>query len=207
MEFDPRGPSPDERARERRAQQVYRRRMVLGVFLLALIILIIILVIACPGDTDETSTTSSATSETTSTSLIAATYTAVLTGDDSVPPVKTDSTGKLTLTYDPEVPELTFLLEIDGLSYHHIKKAIEDSYMPNMKRLIDERGYELSLVDCGVPSSTPACQAGILQGNNVNMPAFRWMDKENNRMVARVLSDRSPAAPPSDKCAVAAAGA
>ena len=116
MEFDPRGPSPDERARERRAQQVYRRRMVLGIFLLALIILIIILVIACPGDTDETGTTSTDTSQSTSTSLIAATYTAVLTGDDSVPSVKTDSTGKLTLTYDPEIPELTFLLEIDGLT-------------------------------------------------------------------------------------------
>lgn len=116
MEFDPRGPSPDERARERRAQQVYRRRMVLGLFLLALIILIIILVIACPGDTDETGATSTDTSQSTSTSLIAATYTAVLIGDDSVPPVKTDSTGKLTLTYDPEVPELTFLLEIDGLT-------------------------------------------------------------------------------------------
>jgi hypothetical protein len=39
-------------------------------------------------------------------------------------------------------------------------------------------------VDCGIPSSTPACQAGILQGNNVNMPAFRWLDKETNRMIS-----------------------
>ena len=54
MEYDPRDPSANDRTRERRAQQVYRRRMVLGVFLLALIILIIILVIACPGGTDET---------------------------------------------------------------------------------------------------------------------------------------------------------
>ncbi len=116
MEFDPRDPSTNDRERERRAKQVYRRRMVLGVFLLALIILIIILVVACPGGTDETGTSSTSTSESTTTSLIAATYTAVLTGDDSVPPVKTDSTGKLTLTYDPEIPALTFLLEIDGLT-------------------------------------------------------------------------------------------
>ncbi|MDX1435915.1 MAG: phage holin family protein [Anaerolineales bacterium] len=77
-----------------------------------------------------------------------------------------------------------FMLEIDGLSYHHVKKAIEDGYMPHMKKLMDEHGYQLSRVDCGLPSSTPACQAGILQGNNTNMPAFRWMDKENNRMVS-----------------------
>ena len=76
------------------------------------------------------------------------------------------------------------MLEIDGLSYHHIKKAVEDGYMPTIKRLIDEDGYQISRVDCGIPSSTPACQAGILQGNNDNMPAFRWMDKENNRMIA-----------------------
>jgi hypothetical protein len=127
MEFDPRDSSVSDRERERRARQVYRRRMVLGVFLLALIILIIILVIACPGGTDETGTTSTSASQSTSTSLIAATYTAVLTGDDSVPPVKTDSTGKLTLTYDPEVPALTFLLEIDGLTDTTVAAIYEGS--------------------------------------------------------------------------------
>ena len=76
------------------------------------------------------------------------------------------------------------MLEIDGLSYHHIKKAVEDGYMPTIKRMMDEDGYKISRVDCGVPSSTPACQAGILQGNNDNMPAFRWLDKESNRMIA-----------------------
>jgi hypothetical protein len=89
---------------------------VVAVFSLVLIILVVILVIACPGGSDETGTTSTESSETTSTSLIAATYTAVLTGDDSVPPVATESTGKLTLTYDPEVPALNFVLEIDGLT-------------------------------------------------------------------------------------------
>lgn len=127
MEYDPRSPSDNERARERRAQQVYRRRVVLGIFLLALIILIIILVIACPGGTEETGTSSTETSETTSTSLIAATYTAVLTGDDSVPPVQTDSTGKLTLTYDPDLPELSFLLEIDGLTDTTVAAIYEGS--------------------------------------------------------------------------------
>ncbi|MFC1923053.1 phage holin family protein [Chloroflexota bacterium] len=76
------------------------------------------------------------------------------------------------------------MLEIDGLSYWHIQKAVEDGYMPTIKKLIDEGGYEISRMDCGVPSSTPACQAGILQGNNANMPAFRWLDKETNRIIA-----------------------
>jgi uncharacterized membrane protein YvlD (DUF360 family) len=76
------------------------------------------------------------------------------------------------------------MLEIDGLSYWHIQKAVEDGYMPTIKKLIDESGYQFSRVESGIPSSTPACQAGILQGNNVNMPAFRWLDKETNRIIA-----------------------
>jgi uncharacterized membrane protein YvlD (DUF360 family) len=85
---------------------------------------------------------------------------------------------------DPDAGRGVVMLEIDGLSYWHINKAVEDGYMPTIKKLIDEQGYKISRVDCGIPSSTPACQAGILQGNNVNMPAFRWLDKETNRLIA-----------------------
>jgi uncharacterized membrane protein YvlD (DUF360 family) len=76
------------------------------------------------------------------------------------------------------------MLEIDGLSYWHIQKAVEDGYMPTIKKLMDEDGYKISRVDCGLPATTPACQAGILQGNNTNIPAFRWLDKESNRILA-----------------------
>jgi len=76
------------------------------------------------------------------------------------------------------------MLEIDGLSYWHIQKAVEDGYMPNIKALMDKKGYQISRVDCGLPATTPACQAGILQGNNTDIPAFRWLDKKTNRMLA-----------------------
>ena len=75
------------------------------------------------------------------------------------------------------------MIEIDGLSYYHIQKAIEDGWMPTMKKLIDNYGYEISRVDCGLPSTTPACQSGIMHGNNDNIPAFRWLDKETNKMM------------------------
>jgi uncharacterized membrane protein YvlD (DUF360 family) len=75
------------------------------------------------------------------------------------------------------------MVEIDGLSYYHIQKAIQDGWMPNMKALIDDYGYQISRVDCGLPSTTPACQSGIMHGNNQDIPAFRWLDKENNRMM------------------------
>ncbi|MEA3441625.1 MAG: phage holin family protein [Chloroflexota bacterium] len=75
------------------------------------------------------------------------------------------------------------MIEIDGLSYYHIRKAIQDGWMPNMKTLIDDYGYKISRVDCGLPSTTPACQSGIMHGNNDDIPAFRWLDKESNKML------------------------
>ena len=74
------------------------------------------------------------------------------------------------------------MLEIDGLSYHHLQWAIEHGRMPTLARLIRERGYHLSRFDCGLPSQTSACQAGILYGNNDDIPAYRWYDKEQGRL-------------------------
>jgi len=85
---------------------------------------------------------------------------------------------------EPDSGRGLVMVEIDGLSYWHIQKALDDGYMPALKKKIDEDGYKLSRVDCGLPATTPACQAGILQGNNKNIPAFRWLDKESNRLLA-----------------------
>jgi len=76
------------------------------------------------------------------------------------------------------------LVEIDGLSYYILQEAIEAGYMPTLKKLVDEAGYKISRVDCGLPATTPACQAGILQGNNENIPAFRWLNKQTGQMLA-----------------------
>ncbi len=75
------------------------------------------------------------------------------------------------------------LLEIDGLSYHHMKKAIANDWMPTLKRMTQEEGYVLSRFDCGLPSQTSACQAGIMFGDNFDIPAFRWYDKDLGRLI------------------------
>ena len=74
------------------------------------------------------------------------------------------------------------MLEIDGLSYHHMHKAIDEGYMPNVKEMIEREGYVLSPTDCGLPSQTSACQTGILFGDNYDIPAFRWYDKAEGRL-------------------------
>ena len=75
------------------------------------------------------------------------------------------------------------MMEIDGLSVHHLQKALDDGLMPTLQEMIDEEGYVLSTVDCGLPSQTSACQAGIMFGDNDDIPAFRWYDKEQAEAV------------------------
>ena len=74
------------------------------------------------------------------------------------------------------------LLEIDGLSYRRMQQAMTDGLMPNVAQLIKEDSHCLSHFDCGLPSQTSSCQAGILFGDNRDVPAFRWYDKRARRM-------------------------
>ena len=75
------------------------------------------------------------------------------------------------------------MLEIDGLSFHHMQKALAENMLPTLKKLQDEEGYVLTRVDCGLPSQTSACQAGIMFGDNYDIPAFRWYDKDRQKLL------------------------
>ena len=75
------------------------------------------------------------------------------------------------------------MMEIDGLSYWHIQKALEKGMLPTLSEMMREQGYALSRVDCGVPSQTSACQAGIMFGDNYDIPAFRWYDKDRGKLM------------------------
>jgi uncharacterized membrane protein YvlD (DUF360 family) len=74
------------------------------------------------------------------------------------------------------------MLEIDGLSYQRIQKAIEMGLMPTLKKMLESGTHRLSHIDCGLPSQTSACQAGIMYGDNHDIPAFRWYDKDEGRL-------------------------
>ncbi|WP_414468788.1 phage holin family protein [Methanobacterium sp. ACI-7] len=75
--------------------------------------------------------------------------------------------------------------EIDGLAAPILEEAIDKGYMPTLKRWLEEENYKISEWEPDLSSQTGASQAGILHGNNKNMPAFRWVEKENgNKIVA-----------------------
>lgn len=69
------------------------------------------------------------------------------------------------------------ILEIDGLGYPYLRRALKQGYMPYLSRLLLSRKLRLGRWRCGLPSTTPAAQAGILFGNNWDIPGFRWYDK------------------------------
>jgi hypothetical protein len=57
--------------------------------------------------------------------------------------------------------------------------------MPALKGLIDAGSHRLIGWETDLSSQTGACQAGILHGCNRDMPAFRWLEKENgNKLIS-----------------------
>jgi type I phosphodiesterase/nucleotide pyrophosphatase len=75
------------------------------------------------------------------------------------------------------------ILHIDGLSAAMLERALDAGEMPNTRRLIEAEGYEIHRYRCGVPSTTPFAQAGILYGDNSEIPSFRWWDRDRQLLV------------------------
>ena len=72
------------------------------------------------------------------------------------------------------------IIQIDGLAHEYLLQAIAGGHMPTLQRLI-AGGYRLQRWRCGLPSSTPAVQAGIMYGVNWDIPAFRWYEKDSGQ--------------------------
>ena len=70
------------------------------------------------------------------------------------------------------------ILEIDGLSIEVLKEAISRNMMPTLKRWIENKTHTLKEWETDLSSQTGASQAGILHGNNENIVAYRWVEKE-----------------------------
>jgi hypothetical protein len=75
------------------------------------------------------------------------------------------------------------ILHVDGLGADSIEKAVGAGRMPFVRALIEREGYTLHRYRCGVPSTTPFVQAGILYGDNREIPSFRWWDRERRLLV------------------------
>ncbi len=75
------------------------------------------------------------------------------------------------------------MLQIDALAYAELRRAIELGYCPTIEHMVREEGYTLRRWFTGLPSATPYAQAGIFYGENEAIPAFRFYDKAERRVI------------------------
>ncbi len=75
------------------------------------------------------------------------------------------------------------LLEIDGLAHDVLLRAIRTGTTPTLAAWLRSGSHRLRRWETDWSSQTGACQAGILHGDNDDMPAFRWWEKESGRAI------------------------
>ena len=84
---------------------------------------------------------------------------------------------------DIKTPGVIFL-QIDGLAYNVLRRAIQSGNVPNISKWIRDGEYRLERWETDWQSQTGASQAGILMGSNDNIPAFRWYEKKLGKTLA-----------------------
>jgi hypothetical protein len=83
-----------------------------------------------------------------------------------------------------DTPGRGFLgIQIDALAFEDLERALEGGHMPFLRRLIDRNGWELRRYPAGLPSATPAAQASIFHGTKDRIPAFRFYEKRDRRVI------------------------
>ena len=79
----------------------------------------------------------------------------------------------------PPIPDRRRLLivQIDGLSRAVLEEAIARGRAPFLARLIRQRGYRMTPMSVGLPTSTPAFQMAAMYGVRPDIPGFHYHDK------------------------------
>jgi hypothetical protein len=139
------------RRRQHRAERVQRRRMAFGIIFLGLIVLVIALVVYFSGNGHSSSTTSSTATGSTDT-LESASYSAKLSGANSVPKVTTRATGEFTLTYDSAKKQLSYGLDIANLT------------KPNVAAIYEGAPGAAGTVVYTLPITNASASAGVFNG-------------------------------------------
>ncbi len=74
------------------------------------------------------------------------------------------------------------ILQIDGLSHASLRRALARGRMPGLSGLLARGGHVLTAWNCGLPSNTPAVQAGLFYGARRDAPGYRWYDRQAGRL-------------------------
>jgi len=98
---------------------------------------------------------------------------------------------------DPDVDGVLFV-QLDGVPFPVLRWAVQSGAVPTIRRWLADGDYELREWTPQLPCTTPASQLGILHGTVDRVPAFRWYDREADRVLvsnrpadARVIEERA----------------
>jgi uncharacterized membrane protein YvlD (DUF360 family) len=75
------------------------------------------------------------------------------------------------------------VVQIDGLSSEAFGFAAKAGLAPTLARWVSHGSHRIIDWECSLPSMTSASQAGILHGNNFDIPAFRWFEKDSGHLI------------------------
>ncbi|KQN86403.1 phage holin family protein [Arthrobacter sp. Leaf69] len=90
--------------------------------------------------------------------------------------------GRQQTVADPEVDGVLFV-QLDGVPFPVLQWAVQSGAVPHVRRWLASGDYVLREWTPQLPCTTPASQLGILHGTVDGIPAFRWYDRDLNRVL------------------------
>ncbi|HEY0448543.1 phage holin family protein [Actinophytocola sp.] len=85
---------------------------------------------------------------------------------------------------DGTEPPGVLLLQIDGLGYETVRRAVRDGDLPTLATWLAEGSHALTDWHCDWSSQTGASVCGLLHGSNDDILGFRWYEKDRDHVMA-----------------------
>jgi uncharacterized membrane protein YvlD (DUF360 family) len=75
------------------------------------------------------------------------------------------------------------IIQIDGLAHPILASRVRAGSVNTLARWVRSGTHKLEQWEAILPSMTSASQAGILHGNNDGIPAFRWYERDRQKLM------------------------
>ena len=75
------------------------------------------------------------------------------------------------------------ILQLDGVGEDLLRQAMSAGTAPTLASWLRSEAHVLRRWHTGLPATTPAGQSVLLHGNETEIPAFRWWEKETGRLL------------------------
>jgi hypothetical protein len=75
------------------------------------------------------------------------------------------------------------MVQLDGVAEPVLRWAIRAGNLPTIGHWLRSGSHTMRAWHSGLPSTTPASQAGILHGASRQIPGFRWFEKDTGRLM------------------------